>query len=305
MEAATEEQMMQEAEDGARKLPAGDPVIINNNIYIDSNDYLHPLSALNSQRNRNPAPPAIGIRRNTQRASGIRNVQHFGDPPNGGTAPQRRRHVGPPAPPPRASTVAQPEASGFWNVEDWTRGVASGQVPRSAPRWRTGSPLGWKEIPPTGQAEGTSMRHRSLNVPGAFPEDDGVAERFQLLTAPARVHAPGAPVHGNNGFWVRDARENRWRRQEKEDRRKCTLQSNLSEVEPMVLSRKTDLASEREDKRERQERKERRQRDRHEWEERRERDMLEREDRRERQEREERRERQEREERRERQDEMR
>lgn len=73
--------------------PAGDPVIINNNIYIDSNDYLHPLPALNSQRNRNPAPPAIGIRRNSQRASGIRDVQHFGDPPNGGTPPQRRRHV--------------------------------------------------------------------------------------------------------------------------------------------------------------------------------------------------------------------
>lgn len=178
------------------------------------------------------------------------------------------------------------------------------------------------------------MRHRSLDVPGALPEDDGVAERFQLVTAPARVHAPGAPVPGDNGFWVRDARENRWRRQEKEDRRKCTLQSNLSQVETMVLSRKTYLASvfipqtclgtrvlwvkeamliskcagdrqEREDKRERQERKERRQRDRHEREERRERDRLEREDRRERQEREERRERQEREERRERQDEMR
>ncbi|KAL9065297.1 MAG: hypothetical protein Q9161_008326 [Pseudevernia consocians] len=262
---------------------SGSPVIINNNIYVDSTDYLQPLPALNSPRHRYPAPPGGGIPPNAQRAWGTRNVQ-FGPPPNGGIPPQRRGRGVPPAPPPRPLTAEESESSGFWNVADWARGVVPGQLPHSPAGGRAGSPLGRREQSAMRQAEGVSTQERALNIPGAFPEDQRAVERFQLVTAPARVHAPNAPTHGDNGFWVRDARENRWRRQEQEDRRD---------------------RQEREDKRERQEREERRERDRHDRDERRERDRIEREDRRERQEREERRERQEREDRRERQDGMR
>lgn len=261
--------------------PPGSPIIINNNIHINSDDYLQPLPALSSPRNRNPAPLALGIPRMAHRVSGTRNVP-FIDPPNGGIPPQRRRRGEYSAPPPRPPTVEQSETSGFWDVGDWARSVAPRHIPRSPVRGRTQSPLGRRERPLRRQAGGSFTQERALDVPGAFPEDNEVVERFQLVTAPARVHAPGAPTHGDNGFWVREARENRWRRQERQDR--CDRQ-------------------EREDRRERQERDERRERDRYEREERRERDRLEREDRHERQEREERRERQEREDRLERQDE--
>lgn len=43
-----------------------------------------------------------------------------------------------------------------------------------------------------------------------------VEEGFHLVTAPARVSAPGAPVHGDGGFWVGGGggrREDGWRGQ--------------------------------------------------------------------------------------------
>ena len=261
--------------------PSGSPVVVNNNIYIDSSDYLQPLPALNSPRNRDSAPPVIEMPRNAEVASRIRNFQS-GPPPNGGIPPQRTRRGEPPTPHLRAPTHEQ--TSAFWDVADWAHGVASGQAPRSSARATLGSSIREREQDPTPRREESSTRVRASGVPGAFPEDQDVVEDFHLVTAPARLHAPSAPTHGDNGFWVREARENRWRRQEREDQR---------------------IRQEREDRRERQEREERRERDRHEREERRERDRLEREDRRERQEREERRERQERAERREWQDEMR
>lgn len=261
--------------------PPGSPIVINNNIYLNSDDYLHPLPALNFPRNRGPAPPAVGIPQNAQRVSGTRIVPSS-DPPNGGIPPQRRRRGERSAPLSRTPTAEQSETSGFWDVDDWARSVAPGNGPRSPARGRTRSPLGRRERPTMRQAERQATRERALDVPGAFPEEKEVVERFQLVTAPARVHAPGAPSHGDDGFWVRDVREARWRRQEREDRRD---------------------RQEREDRRERQEREEVRERGRYEREERRERDRLEREDRRERQERHERMERQERESRRERWDE--
>ena len=250
--------------------PPGSPIVINNNIYVTSDDYLHPLPALIPPRNRGPAPPAVGIPRNAQRVSGTR-VVPFCDPPNGGIPPQRRRRGERSAPLPRTPTAEPSETSGFWDVDDWARSVAPGNEPRSPARGRTRSPLGRRERPPMRQAERHAARERTLDYPGAFPEEKEVVEKFQLVTAPARVHAPGAPSHGDDGFWVREARENRWRRQEREDRHD---------------------RQEREDRRERQEREERRDRDRYE-----------REERRGRQEKEERRERQEREDRRERWDE--
>lgn len=261
--------------------PSESPVVINNNIYIDSSDHLKPLPALTSPRNPDPAPPVIGMPRNAEAASRIRNFQS-GPPPNGGIPPPRKRRGEPPRSHPRAPTVEQ--TSAFWDVAGWAHGVASGQAPRSSARATLGSSIREREQHPTPRREESSTRVRASGVPGAFPEDQDVVENFHLVTAPARLHAPSAPTHGDNGFWVREARENRWRRQEQENRR--------------------DRQG-REDRRERQEREERRERDRHKREERRERERLEREDRRERQEREERRERQERAERREWQGEIR
>lgn len=206
--------------------PSRSHVIVNNNIYINSNDYLQPLPALNSQRNRDPAPPVVGIPPNTQHLSGIRNYQ-FSSPPNGGVPPQRRRRSEPPVPPPREPAAGQPNASSFWNVGDWARGVTSEQAPQSPARGRTDSLFGRREQPPLRHAEGSPTRGRALHVPGTFPEDDEVEKIFQLVTAPARVHVPSAPTHGDNGFWVRGARENRWRRQEKDDRRRCTFSITL------------------------------------------------------------------------------
>lgn len=265
---------------------SGSPVVINNNIYINPNDYLHPLPALNSPQTRGPAAPVIATTQGAARAASVvRNVQLGPPPPNRGIPPQRgRRGRGEPPvrrPPVRAPesahTEAEAEAPGFWDVADWARRVAPGPVPRSPAS--TGSAAGSfvrerARNPARRRGEGSSTRVRAFGVPGAFPEDnrDEVVERFQLVTAPARAHAPRAPSHGDDGFWVREARENRWERQEREDRR------------------------------ERLEREERRERDRYDREERRERDRLEREERRDRREREEGRERQEREERRERQE---
>lgn len=245
----------------------GSPIVINNNIYINSNDYLHPLPALNTPRIRGPAPPVIGTSRNAQRASGTRNV-HSGPPPNGGIPPQRRSRGESPSSPVRAPTATQTDSPGFWDVADWARGVAPGLASHSRIRGRASSPTTVRQQNAERRRAESYTRVRAVNVPGAFPEDNDIVERFQLVTAPARVHAPGAPTHGDDGFWVRDTRENRWRRQEMENRRQRL---------------------EREDTRERQEREERRERDRHEREER--------EDRRERREREERREMQEREDR--------
>ena len=177
--------------------PSGSHVIVNNNIHIDSNDYLQPLPALNSQRNRDPAPPVVGIPPNTQHVSGIRNYQ-FSSPPNGGVPPQRRRRSEPPVPPPREPAAGQPNASSFWNVGDWARGVTSEQAPQSPARGRTDSLFGRREQPPLRHAEGYPMRGRALHVPGTFPEGDEVEEIFQLVTAPARVQV--LPPMGTMGF---------------------------------------------------------------------------------------------------------
>lgn len=157
--------------------------------------------------------------------------------------PQKRRRGEPPAPPLRAPTPELPGRSSFWNVGTWARGVASGQLPRSPVRGMTDSPIGCREQPPVRPREGSWARERAFDVPGAFPEDKDAREKFQLVTAPARVHAPGAPTHGEVGFWVREARENRWRRQEKEDQRMCIFRRTLPLIELLVLSRKTCLAS--------------------------------------------------------------
>ena len=192
-------------------------VTINNDIHINLNDFLHPSSALDSRRSRNPAPPELDAQPNTQRAPRLRNVQQSSDPPKGGIPLQRRKHDGYPASVPRVPTAERSEASGFWNVGNWAQGIPPGQVPRSPSPRRPGSLSSRRERQPTRQAE---ERDRSFDIPGAFPEDDEAVERFELVTAPARVHAPGAPVHGDNGFWIRDARKNRRERQEEEDRRK-------------------------------------------------------------------------------------
>ena len=262
---------------------SGGPVVINNNIYINSGDYLQPLPALNSQRNQNPALTGVRISRNAQGASGIRNLQ-FDPRANLAIPPQRRRNDECPASPLMTNRSEQMATPNFWDVADWARGVAPGQFPHSPARGSAGSPIREAQQNPVSRHEGSVSRVRAFDVPGAFPEDEDIRERFQLVTAPARAHAPRAPSHGDNGFWVREGRESRWRRQEQEDRRN---------------------RQEREDRRERQDREEQRERDRYEREERRERDRLEREERRERRERKERREMQEREDRRERQDEMR
>ena len=213
--------------------PSGGPVVINTNIHVHSNDYLQPLPALNSPRDRDLNFPGVGTPRNAQRVSGTRNI-HFSPPPNGGIPPPRRKPGEPPAPRPRPLTAEQSEASSFWNVADWARGVELGQAPRFPARKRARSPLGGRKRTEMPQAEGSYTRARALPVPGAFPEDGEAVERFQLVTAPARVHAPGTPTHGDNGFWVREARESRWRRREKEDRRKCTLRSETSHLEPWL-----------------------------------------------------------------------
>lgn len=259
----------------------GSPIVINNNIYIDPNDYPHPLPAPNPPPNRGPAAPVIATtQRTAQAASAVRNVQ-LSPPPNRNIPPQRRRRrrgESPARPSVRAPISAHTaaEAPRFWDVADWARRVAPRQAPR--PPTPTGSAAGSyvrerARNPARRRGEGSSTRVRAFGVPRAFPEDgDDVGGRFQLVTAPARARAPRAPSRGDDGFWVREARESRWERQEWEDRR------------------------------ERREREDRRERDRYDREERRERDKLEREERRDRQEREERRERQERGERRERQD---
>ena len=260
---------------------SGSPIVINNNIYINSGDYLEPLPALNSQRNRDPALTGVRVSRNAQGASGIQNIQ-FDPRANFAIPSQRRRNDECFASPLMANRSEQIATSNFWDVADWARGVAPGHFPRSSAPGSTGSSIREAQQSPISWHQRSTTRVRAFDVPGAFPEDEDVVETFQLVTAPARAHAPRAPSHGDNGFWVREARESRWRRQEQEDRRD---------------------RQEKEDRRERQEREERRERDRYEREERRERDRLEREERRERQERKERRAMQEREDRRERQDE--
>ena len=190
-------------------------VTINNDIHINLNDFLHPPPALDSRRSRNPAPPELDAQPNAQRAPRLRNIQHSSDSPDGGIPLQSRRHKGNPASVSRVPTAERSEVSRFWNLENWAQGIPPGQVPRSPSPRPPGSLSSRRERRPTRRAED---RDRSFVVPGAFPEDDEAVEQFELVTAPARVHAPGAPVHGDNGFWIRDARKNRWRRQE--DRRK-------------------------------------------------------------------------------------
>ena len=251
---------------------SGSPIVINNSIYINSGDYLQPLTALDSRRSRDPALTGVKVSRNVQGASGTQNFQF--DPRANLTIPQQRRR--------NDNGSEQTATSNFWDVADWARGITPGQCPRSPAPDSADSPIHKAQQSPVSRHERSITRVRVFDVPGAFPEGEDVMETFQLVTAPARAHAPRAPSHGDNGFWVREARESRWKRQEQEDRRD---------------------RQEKEDRRERQEREERRERNRYEREERRERDRLEREERRERRERKERREMQEREDRRERQDE--
>ena len=258
-------------------------VVVNNNIYIDSGDYLQSLPALNSPRNRYSAPPGVRIPLDAQEASDIRNLQ-FDPRTNLGIPAQRTRNDDFPASPLVTITSEQTATSNFWDVADWARGVTAGVFPRSPAPGSVGSSIRKARQSPVSHHQRSTTRVRVFDVPGAFPEDEDVLESFHLVTAPTRAHAPRAPSHGDNGFWVRESREPRWKRQEQEDRRE---------------------RQEKEDRRERQEREERRERDRYEREERRERDRLERVERRVRLERKERREIQEREDRRERQDELR
>ena len=202
--------------------PPGNPVIINNNVYINSTDYLQPHPALSHPRGRDPASLAIRVLFNAQGVPENQNIQ-FDHAANGGIPPQRRRGGEPPAQPPRAPMAGQPETSGFWNVADWARGVVPELGPHAPFQGRTGSSLVGSEQPPKRKREGSPTRERTFEVPGAFPEDDDVVESFQLVIAPARVRVP---IHGNNGCWAREVRENRWRRQEKEDRRKCAFRAN-------------------------------------------------------------------------------
>ncbi|KAF6221185.1 hypothetical protein HO133_002040 [Letharia lupina] len=179
--------------------PSGSSVIINNNIYIDSHHYMQPLPGLDSQRHSDPVPPVIGVARSSQRSSECRDPQ-FDPPPNGGMPPQNRRRGEPPAPPLRAPTPELPGGFSFWNVGNWDRGVASGQLPRSPVRAMTDSPIESREQLPVRRREGSWARERAFDIPGAFPEDEDAGEKFRLVTAPARVHAPGAPTHGDDGF---------------------------------------------------------------------------------------------------------
>ena len=192
-------------------------VTINNNIHINLNHLLHPDPAVDSRHNRDAASPALKAPQNAQRAPRLRNVQQLGDPPNGGIPLQARRRDENPASVPGVSTAERSEASGFWNVEKWAQGIPPQHASSSSPRRRPGSIVSSRERRPTRRVE---VRDRSFDIPGAFPEDGDTVEPFELVTAPARVHAPGAPVHGDNGFWIRDERENRWGRHEREERRK-------------------------------------------------------------------------------------
>lgn len=262
---------------------SGSPVIVNNNIYINSGDYLQPIPSLNSPHNRDPATLGVRTPREAQGASKNRNSA-FGLPPDNIIPPQRRGKDEPPASHPMATTSEQNAASNFWDVAGWAHGVTSGQATRSLGRCSAGSPVREARRNPGRRREQSFIRVRESDIPGAFPEEDNeFEERFQLVTAPARAHAPRVPSHGDNGFWVREAREDgHGRRQRREDRWQ---------------------RQEREERRERDwlEREERRERDRTEREERRERSRIEREERRERREREEeRKERRERDDRRER-----
>lgn len=201
---------------------SGGPVVINNNIHVNSNDYLLPLPVLNSPRKQNPAPPAAGIPRNAQRASGTRDIPSSPQP-NSGKPPRRTTPGEPTAPRPRPLTATQTEASSFSDVADWARKVETGRTPRSPVRERASSPLSRIKRTEMRRAEGSYRREGALRVPGAFPQDGEDVEGFQLVTAPTRVFAPGTPTHGDSGFWVRGAREGRWRREEKEDRREWNI----------------------------------------------------------------------------------
>ena len=192
---------------------SGSHVSINNNIHINLNDLSHPLPGLDSRRNRDPAPPELNGQPNAQQAPRLLSTQQSNDSPNGGIPPQRRRHAGNPASLPSVPTSERSSASGFWNVENWAQEIPPGQPSRSATR-RSVSRR--RERRPARRVE---ERARSFDVPGAFPEDDDTVEPFELITAPARAHAPGAPVYGDDGFWVRDEWEDWGKRRETRARR--------------------------------------------------------------------------------------
>ena len=197
--------------------PSGSPVVIENNIYINSGNYLQPLPALNSQRTRDPALTGVRISPNAQEAPGIRNF-HFDPRANLAVPPQRRRNDEHPASPLMANSSEQMVTSNFWDVADWARGVPPTYFPCSSARGSRGSHISEAQQNPVRRHE-RSITRRAFDGPGAFPEDEEVMERFQLVIAPARARAPRAPLHGDNGFWVREPRESRWRREEQEDRR--------------------------------------------------------------------------------------
>ena len=97
---------------------SGSPVVINNSIYINSGDYLQPLPALNSQRNR--GPPLTGLR-TSRNAQGAPGTQNFRCDPQANLAipPQRRRNDEYPASPLMANRLEQMATSNFWDVADW------------------------------------------------------------------------------------------------------------------------------------------------------------------------------------------
>ncbi|KAF6232819.1 hypothetical protein HO173_009033 [Letharia columbiana] len=139
----------------------------------------------------------MGGPRSSQRSSECRDPQ-FSPPPNGGMPPQKTRRGEPPAPPLRAPT---PELPGGLRLLE-----CGGLGPRRCVRTVDAFSCS-RDDTLANRVQGTTS--------GAFPEDKDAGEKFQLVTAPARVHAPGAPTHGDDGFWVREARENRWRRRKR------------------------------------------------------------------------------------------
>ena len=208
---------------GMTSRPSGAPVIINNNIYVNSTDYSQQHPAPNSPRTRDPAPPVLGVSRNPRDDSRMR-VVNLGPPPNGRIPPLRRRNESPVSPP-RVPRTEQTETSNFWDVADWARGVAPG------PRRRVASP--YRVQHPIPRREGSYTRERRFDIPGAFPDDGVVVERFRLVTAPARTRVPAIPIYGDDGFWVRETRNywggrqgrdngcDRWGRCRREERGEC------------------------------------------------------------------------------------
>ena len=218
---------------------SGAPVIINNNIYVNSTDYSQQHPAPNSPRTWDPAPPVIRVSRNARGTSGMRTF-HSGPSPDGGI------------PPLRVPRTEQTDTSTFWDVADWARDVSPGSRERVRLPERAQDPIQGRKQ--------SCKQERKFDIPGSFPDDEVLVERFRLVTAPARTQVPGVPTYGDNGFWVREAREyqggrqgmdDRRGRQEREDRRERRKREERHECERRERDR---LERKRHERRKREER---------------------------------------------------